>query len=194
LIYNKKIKLILSKDDSHILDSQSKMCNWLYNQLFELNENDYKNGKKLNLLSGRNLRDQVPKIKEKNPFLYKVHSSPLKNAALRLKEAYERFFDPKLDNQKPHYRSWKKKWFSLYYDEPNKGFSLVNSEKLSISLGKWTDEEYKLLKAKDKKTKKQMNLTVHLKERLVLQANQKIKFNRGDVVVAEGCRAIFHRV
>ena len=89
------------------------------------------------------------KSNKQHLFLYKVHSSPLKNAAIRLKEAYERFFDPKLDNQKPNYRSWKKKWFSLYYDEPNKGFKMKEN-KISITFGKLTDEEYRELKEKDK--------------------------------------------
>jgi len=130
------------KEQELQLDGQSKMCNWLYNQLFEAVEEGYKKGKPKKLLNGRNLRDKVPKIKQKSLFLYKVHSSPLKNAAIRLKDAYDRFFDKKLDNQKPHYRSWKKKWFSLYYDEPNKGFKLLEDRKLSISFGKLSDEEY----------------------------------------------------
>ncbi|MDQ0246051.1 putative transposase [Bacillus fengqiuensis] len=175
MIYNKKIKLEIYKEQSLLLDSQSKMCNWLYNQLFEMVETDYKNGNTKKLLSGKNLRNQVPILKEKHPFLCKVYSSPLKNTALRLNDAYDRFFDPTLDNKKPHYRSWKKKWFSLYYDEPNKGFKLLNDDMLSISFGKLTNEEHKLLKQKDKKAKKQINLTVRLKEKVILKPNQRIK-------------------
>ena len=92
MIYSRKIKLMTKKEQELQLDGQSKMCNWLYNQLFELVEEDYKNEKLKKLLNGRNLRDEVPKIKEKSPFLYKVHSSPLKNAAIRLKDAYESVF------------------------------------------------------------------------------------------------------
>jgi putative transposase len=133
MIYNQKIEVMFSKEDGLILDSQSKMCNWLYNQLLELCIDDYKKGGLLKLQSGRNLRNQVPKIKEDNPFLYSVHSSPLKNVALRLKTTYERFF--KNLGGFPKFKSWKKKWFSLYYDEPNKGFK-VNNKSLKISLGK----------------------------------------------------------
>jgi len=175
MLYNKKIKLTVTKEESIQLDAQSKMCNWLYNQLFDLVETDYKNGKPKNLLSGRNLRDEVTVMKQNHPFLYKVHSSPLKNAAFRLKDAYERFFDPGLANEKPHHRSWKKKWFSLFYDEPNKGFKLLDSQQLSISFGKLTDEEYQECKKVDKKAKKQIKLTVGLKEKMTLQSNQKIK-------------------
>ena len=133
MIYNQKIEVLFSKEDSLILDSQSKMCNWLYNQLLEICINDYKNGKPLKLQSGRNLRNQVPKIKEKNPFLYSVHSSPLKNVALRLKTTYERSF--KHLGGLPKFKSWKKKWFSLYYEEPFNGYK-VNNKELKISLGK----------------------------------------------------------
>ncbi|MEW9677985.1 helix-turn-helix domain-containing protein, partial [Lentibacillus sp. L22] len=90
LTYNKKVRLVVTKENKQLLDSQSRMCNWLYNQLLDAVEEDYHNGKKKKLLSGRNLRNEVPKIKGENPFLFKVHSSPLKNTALRLKDAYER--------------------------------------------------------------------------------------------------------
>ena len=44
------------KEQELQLDGQSKMCNWLYNQLFELVEEDYKNGKPKKMLNGRNLK------------------------------------------------------------------------------------------------------------------------------------------
>jgi putative transposase len=175
MIYNRKIKLRTSKDQELLLDGQSKMCNWLYNKLYELVETDYKNGNTKKLINGRNLRNEVPKIKQNSPFLYKVHSSPLKNAALRLKESYDRFFDPKLENQKPKFRSWKKKWFSLFYDEPTKGFKLLEENKLSISFGKLSDEEYVNLQQKDKTIKKQLSIIVTLLEPIVLTEYEKIK-------------------
>jgi putative transposase len=173
--YNRKIKLLTTKEQELLLDGQSKMCNWLYNQLYELVETDYKHGNTKKLLNGRNLRNEVPKIKQTSPFLYKVHSSPLKNVAMRLKEAYDRFFDPKLDNQKPKFRSWKKKWFSLFYDEPNKGFKLLDNNQLSISFGQWTLEEYKKLQKKDKTMKKQLSMIVFLSEPLNITEWEKVK-------------------
>ncbi|WP_269411530.1 RNA-guided endonuclease InsQ/TnpB family protein [Lentibacillus daqui] len=175
LTYNKKVRLVVTKENKQLLDSQSRMCNWLYNQLLDAVEEDYRNGKKKKLLSGRNLRNEVPKIKGENPFLCKVHSSPLKNTALRLKDAYERFFDPKLMNEKPKYRSWKKKWFSLYYDEPKKGFKLLDANLLSLSFGKLTDEEHKELKKKDKKAKKTIKIKVGLVEAVELSETERIK-------------------
>jgi len=140
MIYNKNVRINFSKKDEIILDSQSKICNWLYNRLFEIVEEDYKNGNEQKLLSGRNLRDLVPMLKEEKPFLKAVHSSPLKNTALRLLEAYKKFFRGECEH--PHFRSWTKKWFSLYFDESKKGFKLLGDNILKISLGK--SEEGKL--------------------------------------------------
>lgn len=173
--YNKKIKLLTKKEQQLQLDSQSKMCNWLYNQLFQLVEQDYVNGNAHKFLFGRNLRNQVPAFKQQHPFLYKVHSSPLKNVALRLKDAYDRWFNPALDNEKPHFRSWKKKWFSLFYDEPNKGFKMLDSTTLQVSFGKLSDEEYQEQQKKDKLAKKQITVTVELIEPLVLEETEVLK-------------------
>lgn len=135
MIYNKRIEVIFSKEDELILDGQSKICNWLYNQLLSQAIDDYKNNSNLKkLTSGRNLRDLVPKMKKDHAFLKTVHSSPLKNTALRLKDAYDRFFKKQCGY--PKFRSFKEKWFSLYYDEKNKGFKLLGNKTLRISLGK----------------------------------------------------------
>ncbi|AEF93799.1 transposase IS605 OrfB [Desulfotomaculum nigrificans CO-1-SRB] len=141
MIFNRKIRLIVTDEQARILDSQSKKCNWLYNQLLAIARDDYiNNGNSKKLLSGRNLRNQVPILKQDNPFLKTVHSSPLKNVALRLKDAYMRSF--KQGNGLPKFRAWKKKWFSLLYDEPNKGFR-INGRELKLSLG--TNKEGKRL-------------------------------------------------
>lgn len=174
MVWNEKRLLIVSKEEESILDSQSKMCNWLYNQLFTMVEDDYKTGNSKRLLTGRNLRDQVPLIKEKYPWLKKVHSSPLKNAAFRLKDAYKRWFDKTLENEKPHYRSWKAKWFSLFYDEPKKGFHLQDN-RLTLKLGKRSDEEHKELKKTNKQAKKQIELPLLLHEPFQLKEGQVLK-------------------
>ncbi|TFJ91436.1 RNA-guided endonuclease InsQ/TnpB family protein [Lentibacillus salicampi] len=175
LTYNKKVRLAVSKENKQLLDSQSRMCNWLYNQLLDAVEEDYQNGSKKKLLAGRNLRNEVPGIKAKSPFLYKVHSSPLKNSALRLKDAYDRYFDKTLANNRPKHRSWKTKWFSLYYDEPKKGFKLVNPDELSLTFGKLTDEELKEARKTDEETKKSIHITVGLVEEVTLSDTESIK-------------------
>ena len=139
LIYAKKISIFFKKEDEWILDGQSKMCNWLYNQLLDACQKDYKeNNNALKLLEGRNLRDYGVSLKEKYPFLNTVFSSVLKEPSTRLLKAYKSFF--KGDTKYPHFRSWKKKWFSLVYDEPNKGWEIQNNgTQLSISLGNIPD-------------------------------------------------------
>ncbi|MFJ8257926.1 RNA-guided endonuclease InsQ/TnpB family protein [Peribacillus asahii] len=134
LVFNRKIEMFFKKEDEHSLDGQSKICNWLYNQLVQAARDDYEKGSPLELLRGRNLRDYATNMKESHPFLRTVHSSPLKNTALRLKDAYDRFFTKQ--NAYPKFRSWKEKWFSLYFDEPNKGFKLLDSKTIQISFGK----------------------------------------------------------
>ena len=65
-IYVRKIEVAFSKEDEFILDGQSKICNWLYNQLLDACREDYlKNGTKSKLLYGRNLRDYGTCLKEK---------------------------------------------------------------------------------------------------------------------------------
>ena len=153
--FNRKVEVIFSEKDKQILDGQSKICNWLYNHLLELCRHDYyENNNENKLLSGRNLRDQVPKLKEDYPFLKTAHSSVTKNAALRLKVAYEKFFKEQ-DINPPKFRAWKKKWFSLFYDEPDKGFKVFYDNRLQINLG--VDEENRRLKVIGK-LKESLNL------------------------------------
>jgi putative transposase len=68
MIFNRKIKIITNKEHQLLLDGQSKMCNWVYNQLYDLVETDYRNGNSKKLLIGRNLRNEVPKLKKQSPF------------------------------------------------------------------------------------------------------------------------------
>ena len=133
LTFNQKVELLLTENDKRIIDSQSKTLNYLYNMLLDKVETEYKENNKSTLLYGYNLRNQIPQIKEEKPYLYTTHSSPLKNVALKLKQSYQMFF--KGINKHPNYLSFKKKFFSLYYDEPNKGIK-IEDRNVKISLGK----------------------------------------------------------
>lgn len=134
MICSIKAELILSEETRKILDGQSKILNYLYNYLLETVNNEYlEKRKESKLLQGYNIRDLIPKLKENKPFLKTVHSSPLKNVGLRLKQSFVNYFTA--DQIKhPKYLSWKRKWFSLLYDEPNKGIKIDN-ENIKISLG-----------------------------------------------------------
>jgi putative transposase len=79
-------------------------------------------------------------IKKENSFLKSVHSSPLKNTALRLSHSIRTHQKSKKGQRRggrvgwPKFRSWNAHWFSLFYDEPNKGFK-IEGDKLILSLG-----------------------------------------------------------
>jgi len=82
--------------DARTINGQSKICNWLYNHLLQkalelkrqFCETQNQDTAKT-LYTKRGLRNLLPKIKEEHPFLKVVHSSPLKNAALRLSSAIQ---------------------------------------------------------------------------------------------------------
>src|SRR5277367_6561200 len=144
------------------LDGQSRICNWLYNHLLErgrqLKEEFISGNPEASkiLYTERGLRNQLPKIKEEHPFLKVVHSSPLKNTALRLSDAIQAHQKSKKGKRKgqilgwPKFRAWKQSWFSLFYDEPGKGFT-IEGDKLILSLGMGTD-------------RKRRSITLELKE------------------------------
>lgn len=169
-----KIPLVFESEKMRILDGHSNICIWLYNQLLEkasqLKEayktsQDPQIGKQL--YSPRGLRNLVPKMKQEHPFLKVVHSSVLKNVALRLTDAIKRQKESKKNTYKikwPRFKSRKVEWFSLFYDEPTKGF-YVEGNTLHLSLGMGEDRKQKSLELQLKeaallKDKKIRNLRI----------------------------------
>jgi putative transposase len=142
-----KIALEVTEEQAALLDSQSKMANWLFNQLLErandLRKQYRQSQDKLigkTLYTERGLRDLIPDLKAQYPFLKTVYSSVLKNAALRLSKAIRDYQDGKHKRRAkainwPKFRAWKRKWFSLQYDERWKGYALCGRT-LTLSLGK----------------------------------------------------------
>ncbi len=162
IIFNRKVEVEFNASDERRLDGQSKICNWLYNHLLEMCSKDYKNNEgEKNLLSSRNLRDLIPSLKKEFSFLKAVYSSPLKNVAMRLKRAFSKFFSEENVGY-PKFRKWQGNWFSLLYDEPNKGYKLLDENRLSLSLG--VDKEGRRLRVVGK-----------LKESLCLRETDEIK-------------------
>ncbi|MCX6990547.1 MAG: transposase [Chlamydiae bacterium] len=148
------LKLLIEpqQEEQKILDGQSRICNWLYNDLLDKAQTYKKEFKEGNKESGRTLytkrgfRNLLPQMKEHHPFLKEVHSSPLKNAALRCSDAIRTHQKSKKGLRKgklvgwPKFRGWKRKWFSLFYDEPTKGFS-IEGQTLKLSLGMGEDRK-----------------------------------------------------
>ena len=152
-----KLRLDLSFETSRILDTQSRKCNWLYNHLLaQANQlrDQYRETQDPSvgavLYTSRGLRNLVPEIKSENPFLKTVHSSPLKNTALRLSDCIQTYQKSRKTKRGkatgwPSFRSWKSKWFSLFYDEPGKGYK-IKSGVLILSLGSGLDKQERILK------------------------------------------------
>ncbi len=86
-------------------------------------------------------------LKPEHMFLKTVHSSVLKNAALRLSRSYKAFFEQECVGF-PKFKSWQKQWFSLLYDEPNKSGVFIKGKDVLISLG--VDENKKRLEVNAK--------------------------------------------
>ena len=148
-----KLKLVADPETANILNGQSRICNWLYNNLLSqalaLRQTYCKTQNPdiaKTLYTKRGLRNLLPKMKAENPFLKVVHSSPLKNTALRLSDAIQTHQKSKKGKRAgklvgfPKFRAWKQKWFSLFYDEPNKGFK-IGDQKLILSLGMGEDRK-----------------------------------------------------
>ena len=152
-----KLKLEMETQTAGALDGQSRICNWLYNHLLEKGQElkqafiQSSNSKAaMTLYTKRGLRNLLPKLKEEHHFLKVVHSSPLKNTALRLSEAIRAHQKSKKGKRKgkqmgwPKFRAWKRDWFSLFYDEPEKGFKIQNNT-LILSLGMGQDRQHRSL-------------------------------------------------
>lgn len=147
-----KMRLDVDEHTAAILDGQSRIANWLYNHLLEEANTLREKFRSTQdpeaarvLYTERGLRNRIPALKQEYPFLRTVYSSVLKNAALRLSGAIRKY--QKARRQKgakqvgwPQFRSWKRAWFSLQYDEPWKGFGL-EGRTLRLSLGKVLDEK-----------------------------------------------------
>ena len=176
-----KLELESDKKTALILDGQSKICNWLYNHLLA-SVNDYKEQFKQTqdqkamqtVYTKRGLRNLVPKIKKEKLFLKTVHSSPLKNTALRLTSSIQSYQKGKKGLRKnktgwPSFRSWQANWFSLFYDEPKKGFKIVG-DKLILSLG--IDENGKRIQAKLKLKDKELLKGYPLRNLRIIKENE----------------------
>ena len=136
-----KIPLLVGSQEAAVLDSQSRIANWLYNKLLEQANTlrqQYREAQDqqrreqigLTLYTERGLRNLIPGLKAHHPFLRTVYSSVLKNAALRLSKAIKDYQDGKHGRRAnqvnwPRFRAWKRAWFSLQYDEPAKGYRLA---------------------------------------------------------------------
>ena len=136
MLFTQKIQLNLTEEQEKLLDSQSKICNWLYNKFLEIEQTAYKmEGKYLGYF---NHNREFASFKNEHPFLKVVHSQVLKETLRRLHRAYQKFFDENKAGRKvgrPKFRSWKRKWMSLVYPK-DAGIKLIGNNRLKITFGK----------------------------------------------------------
>lgn len=130
MIITQKIELVVSTEDAIMLDSQSRICRKMYNKLLEISINALKNN--INLLSSYQLEEILVKEKQKEPFYYSVHSSPLKNIIKRICKAFSNYDSSKKNF--PKFKSNNSKWFNLFYDFCNGGIKITNRT-CNITLG-----------------------------------------------------------
>ena len=159
LNYVRKVRLLPTSEQADILDGQSRICNWLQNKLKDevderlaqlaLLKADAASAQEVakplldTVYSVIGLRNLVPALKEAHPFLERVHSSPLKNIALRVADTIARFQKQKKlhggvspsHSRWLSYSSWKKAWTSLEYEEPHKGWGVAQFGWLELALG-----------------------------------------------------------
>jgi putative transposase len=155
--YARKVRLAVDEATAGYLDGQSKICNWLWNKLKDEVDtrmaalsaagcSDFRSETQTKRLlndvySEIGLRNLVPGLKEKHPFLRCVHSSPLKNIALRMARAIKvhRTFRNKSRTGPAAgwitYKGWARGWMSLEYDEPGKGWGVMQGGLLDLRFG-----------------------------------------------------------
>ena len=164
--FARKVRLEVDETTAGYLDGQSKICNWLWNKLKDevdarmaaLSTVDHAcseaETKRLlgDVYSEIGLRNLVPVLKDKHPFLRCVYSSPLKNVALHMAKAIRAHRTTKNQSRSGPaagwitYKAWAKQWTSLEYDEPNKGWRVAQCGWLDLSLG--VDREGQRLSAR----------------------------------------------
>jgi putative transposase len=138
----KKIKIETNKEQQVILDSQSKITNWLYNHYLEAAARYYRLFHKT--LTYNKINSKFSKFKDKHPFLKTVNNTVLKNTLRTLEKSFNNFFRRLKKGDKkagfPKFKSWKLKWRCLEYDK-DKGFKLIDNNAVQINFGKVKDEK-----------------------------------------------------
>lgn len=144
----RRIRILIEGQDKRALDGQSKICSHLANRLKEKADNARKefiqtqsqDAAKL-IYTKYGLRNLIPGLKEEYRFYRSVYSSPLKNVGLRLSRAITHYQESQKGIRQgpkiawPRFHKWSHDWYSLEYDEPNKGYKCLGKT-LHLSLGK----------------------------------------------------------
>ncbi|MDC7243412.1 MAG: transposase [Sphaerochaetaceae bacterium] len=159
MIINQKIRLLLSQKDEYTLNSQSKMCNKLYNKLVNEFNISKEKGVTKNYNSISILLKEMHKIKNKHAYFNCLHESTSKNIVFRLRRDYD--YAIKKNYKKLKFKSFFKHWFTLFYDLESNGIS-IKGKTVNIKIGFVLDKN---------NNKKRASITGKLGERINLINN-----------------------
>ena len=165
MLYVRKIKINVTKEQQLLIDSQSKIANWLYNHYLAVSIRYYRLYHKT--LTYCRMNHSFSKFKDKHPFLKTVNNTVLKNTLRTLEKSFKSFFRrlKKGDNKAgfPKFKSWKLKWRNLEYDK-GCGFKLFDKKTLKLNFGRVLNKE----------TGKKFipSITINLKEEIEVNPQQ----------------------
>ncbi len=109
-------------------------CRWLWNELLEMMTKRYLNNRRSKFLSTYDLQTLLPTLKKEHVWLKQADSTALQAVCVHLVDAYERFFDPSLNNKRPKFKS-RKHHATYKYTSINNSHS-IQLEKNRIKLPK----------------------------------------------------------
>ncbi len=137
MLLTQRTKVKTTKEQELVLDGQSKICNWVYNQFLEARIDSYNWFNKS--YGYYDCNAYLPEFKDEHPFLKTVYSQVLKETLRVLDRGYANFFRRVREGTEkagfPHFKSWKRKWFPLIYPR-DKGYKLLDDKTVEIMLGK----------------------------------------------------------
>ncbi len=131
MFFVQKVRINLTNDQQLLLDSQSRISNWLYNHYLAVSVRYYRIYNKR--LTYNRINKNLSRYKDKKPFLKTVNNTVLKNTLRTLDKTFTKFFKEKKVGF-PKFKSWKIKFRSLEYDA-NKGFKIINNNHIQINFG-----------------------------------------------------------
>lgn len=109
-----KTQIQLTNQQQRIVNQSIGICRFLYNKYLEINKKRYENGEPhLSAFSFNKL--VTHELSDKFPWIKNCHSDARENASNNAYEAYKKFWNPKLSNGFPRFKSKNKNESGVYY-------------------------------------------------------------------------------
>ena len=127
------LNLYPTKEQEYYLNRAVELCRFIYNWTIDFNEAYYKkNGKQISELE---IKHELSVLRNKTPWLQEVPLTTLRNAMFDALVAYKNWFNKKLKNKKPKYKS-KKKSKKSFSPRPDRSYIKNNTIKIEGVPGK----------------------------------------------------------